>query len=126
VLLVHETLEGFRLLDDGEILTLEILHQGDLGVATRDADRRQDQQADLLGRQVAPLPGDDVEPTLVGRSEEERREDTVLFDRGGQLGQGVGIDNLPGLVGIQFEVDDGNVVKFAFLVNGHGSLSSLR
>jgi len=33
---LHEPLEGLRLLDGGQILTLEVLNQGDFGVVALD------------------------------------------------------------------------------------------
>jgi len=119
-LLIQQALDGLRLFDDGEVLALKILDQGDLGVVPFDVDGGEDEEADLLGRQVAALTGDDEEVgALIGDPEEKGLEYPVLLDGGGQLGEGIGLDDLPGLFGVRLEINDGELVQVSFFVSGH-------
>jgi hypothetical protein len=52
---IHEPLEGFRLLDGGQILALKVLDQRNLGVVAFNVDRGQNKESRLLGRLIAPL-----------------------------------------------------------------------
>lgn len=52
-------------------------------------------------------------------AEEQRLQEAVFSDGGGQLLEAFGVDDLPGLVGVLFEVDYRDLVQLAFFVLRH-------
>jgi len=59
-----------------------------------------------LGGAPASLAGDELELVFVERTDQDRLEDAVLADRRGQLLDGRGVDDHPGLVWIRDDVVD--------------------
>src|SRR5437764_7206462 len=86
-IIVDEALIGLRLLDRIEVLSLDILDQGDferLLVAEFAHDRRDFVQPRPLRGAPAPLARDDLEAVAV-RADDDRLDDAPRLDRGGKL-----------------------------------------
>jgi len=116
----HETAQGLRLLDGRQVLALEVLHQGDLGGGTFHVDARDGEKPGLLGRGETPLPRHEIDIARVAPAEEDGLEDADLFYGCGQFLQALGIQVFPGLIGVRFDVDYGQLVEFSLLkVGGH-------
>ncbi|MFA5078872.1 MAG: hypothetical protein WC541_05235 [Dehalococcoidia bacterium] len=60
-----------------------------------------------MGCCITSLAGYDIEPALFCHAEEKGLENAELFNGSGKLREGNGVDHLPGLVRVQFEVRDG-------------------
>jgi hypothetical protein len=98
--------QRFRLFERGQVLALEVLDQRDLDdfvVVDLADDDRDVAKADLHGRLVAPLAGDDLEPgsTL---ADDDRLDDALLGDRRHELRQVP--HDLPGLIRIGIDLVD--------------------
>ena len=98
--LVHQLLEGRRLLQGVEVGALDVLHQGQLqhllgrGLLDHGRHRRQPGQARRL---PAPLAGDELVALRPLLGDDQRLDQAMLADRGGQLGQGLGVEGGAGL-----------------------------
>ena len=87
-MLAHHAVVHRGFIERRDVLALEVLDDGDLerGVVVDVLDQRRDRlKAGLLRGAPPALAGDQLVAVLAGRPDEDRLEDAVLPDRGGQL-----------------------------------------
>src|SRR4030095_5268530 len=99
---------ALRFLDCVEVLALDILDQRDLErlfLAEIANDRGPLVQPRLLRRPPAPLAGDDLEAVAVW-PHDDRLDHAARFDRFGQLGERVLLEDAPGLVRMRLDARD--------------------
>ncbi len=100
-----------RFIEWRDVLALEVLDDRDLerGVVVDLLDQRRDrQQAGDLGRAPAALAGDQLVAVRSDWADEDRLEDAVLADRGGELVERLLVEGEPGLRGVRLDVIDRN------------------
>ena len=108
--LLHEGLVAPGLLGGVQVLPLEVLNEADLHdlpVVGLNDDRRNLIQARLLGRPPAALPGDDLVVARGQAAHRHRLDHAVDADGVRQIGQGLRIKALPGLIQSRLHLGDG-------------------
>ena len=106
--LLLQTLEGLGLLQRGQLLALDVLHEGQLEeplVRHLPHDHGDGGEADLLRGPPAPLPRDDL-VALPHPADEDRLDHPALPEGGGQLAETGGVQGRAGLEGVRVEVVD--------------------
>jgi hypothetical protein len=121
---VQQPLEGLGLLDGGQVLAEQVLHQGDLGVVGAvDEDGRNGGEAGLARRGAATIAGHDVaEPGRPVLPADHGLDDPHLADGGRQLLEGRGVHVLAGLRRVGLELGQGHLVKLIGDVGRHGRI----
>ena len=117
---------ALRLLHRVQVLPLEVFDKAQLqhfAVVRLDDDHRHLPAARQLGRPPAALPGDDLVVPGGQPPDSEGLDDAVLPDGGGQVGQGVLIEPLPGLVQAGLHLGDGQRDRSGFLVLHGGGIA---
>src|SRR6185295_14955132 len=109
-IILDEPPVGLRLLDRIEVLALDILDQGDLErllVAELADDGGDLVQPRALRRAPAPLAGDDLEAVAV-RANDDRLDDAARLDGGGELDQGLLLEDAARLAGMRLDACERN------------------
>jgi len=107
--LADHPVEHRRFLERREVLALEVLDDRDLesGVVVDLLDEGRDRRdAGLARRSPAALAGDQLVAVVTERPDEDRLEDAVLGDRGGELTQRVLVEHRPRLARVRFDPID--------------------